>query len=85
MCNRFKPNNTGPSDSETYGWIGGYCVAKFAYDFLNNIREVPFTSMSSQAEILIASDVYNHVQRLSLAYHLSRETGKVIRIVSRGS
>jgi ABC-type transport system involved in Fe-S cluster assembly fused permease/ATPase subunit len=29
--------------------------------------------------------VYNHVTHQSLAFHLSRETGKIIRIVSRGS
>lgn len=41
--------------------------------------------MSAQAEVSIANDVYDHVQRLSMAYHLSRETGKIIRIVSRGA
>jgi len=61
ICDRSKPDHTCPSDAETYGWIGGYCIAKYAYDFFNNIREMPFTVMSSQAEILIASEVYNHV------------------------
>jgi ABC-type transport system involved in Fe-S cluster assembly fused permease/ATPase subunit len=41
--------------------------------------------MAAAAEITIADEVYHHVQSLSLAYHLSRETGKVVRIVSRGS
>lgn len=41
--------------------------------------------MAAAAEIAIADEVYHHVQSLSLAYHLSRETGRVIRIVSRGS
>ena len=41
--------------------------------------------MAATAEISIAHDVYDHVQRQSLAFHLGRETGKIIRIVSRGS
>jgi ABC-type transport system involved in Fe-S cluster assembly fused permease/ATPase subunit len=41
--------------------------------------------VSASAEIYVADLVYNHVQHQSLAFHLSRETGKVIRIVSRGS
>jgi ABC-type transport system involved in Fe-S cluster assembly fused permease/ATPase subunit len=41
--------------------------------------------MAAVAEISIAHDVYDHVQRQSLAFHLSRETGKIIRIVSKGS
>jgi ABC-type transport system involved in Fe-S cluster assembly fused permease/ATPase subunit len=52
---------------------------------MNNLREIPYATMAAQAEISIAHDVYDHVQRLSLAYHLSRETGKVVRMVSRGS
>lgn len=41
--------------------------------------------MGAVAEISIAYDVYDHVQRQSLAFHLGRETGKIIRVVSRGS
>ena len=41
--------------------------------------------MAATAEISIAHDVYDHVQRQSLAFHLGRETGKIIRIVSKGS
>lgn len=40
--------------------------------------------MAAHAEISISEDVYDHVQRQSLAFHLNRETGKIIRIVSKG-
>lgn len=65
--------------------IIGYALVKFLGDFLNNIREIPYANMAAAAEISIAHDVYDHVQRQSLAFHLSRETGKIIRIVSKGS
>lgn len=62
-----------------------YCLTRFSADFANNIREIPFANISASAEIFIAQLVYTHITNQSLAFHLSRETGKVIRIVSRGS
>jgi len=73
--------NTG----NTYFLVAMYCVVRFTADFVNNIREIPFANVSASAEIYIAHLVYTHVQNQSLAFHLSRETGKVIRTVSRGS
>lgn len=70
---------------ETYALILIYTGIKFAYELLNNLREIPYQRMASAAEITIADEVYFHVQSLSLAWHLSRESGKINRIVSRGS
>jgi ABC-type multidrug transport system fused ATPase/permease subunit len=77
--------NKCPSEAETYSAIGMYVIVKFLADFINYIREIPFANMAAVAEISIAHDVYDHIQRQSLAFHLGRETGKIIRIVSRGS
>jgi ABC-type multidrug transport system fused ATPase/permease subunit len=74
-----------PPEHITYLLIGMYCVTRFTADFANNIREIPFANISASAEIHIAQLVYTHITNQSLAFHLSRETGKVIRIVSRGS
>jgi ATP-binding cassette, subfamily B, heavy metal transporter len=74
-----------PTEQETYTIIGLYAVVKFAADFLNYIREVPYANMAAVAEISIAHDVYDHIQRQCLAFHLGRETGKIIRIVSKGA
>jgi len=73
------------SEEETYALILMYTGIKFLYEMLNTLRDIPYQRMAATAEIAIADEVYHHVQSLSLAYHLSRETGKVIRIVSRGS
>ena len=74
-----------PSSEETYTLITFYVIAKFSSDIINNLREIPYTMMAAQAEISIAHDVHDHVQRQSIAFHLSRETGKIIRMVSKGS
>ena len=62
-----------------------YCVVKFLADLVNNLREVTFATVAANAEVYIADKVYNHIQNQSLAFHLNRETGKIIRICSRGS
>lgn len=70
---------------EIFFLIGLYALVRFSADFTNYIREIPFANVSASAEVYIAHMVYNHVQNQSLSFHLSRETGKVIRVVSRGS
>lgn len=84
ICDR-KTDSTCPSVNDTYWLIGLYAGVKFASDFVNYIREIPYANMAAKAEISIAHDVYDHVQRQCLAFHLNRETGKIIRMVSRGS
>ena len=68
-----------------YSLVALYCCAKFAADLVNNLREVTFAKVAANSEVYIADKVYNHIQNQSLAFHLSRETGKIIRICSRGS
>lgn len=75
----------GHNQADTFFMIGMYSLTRFSADFINYIREIPFATVSASAEIYVADLVYNHIQHQSLAFHLSRETGKVIRIVSRGS
>lgn len=74
-----------PTEEETYTLILFYTGIKLAYDVIGTMRDIPYAMMAAAAETAIADEVYFHVQSLSLAYHLSRETGRVIRIVSRGS
>ena len=62
-----------------------YFVVRLASESCNMVREVTFASISASAEVSIASRVYNHIQGLSLSFHLSRETGKIVRICSKGS
>lgn len=52
-----------PTPQHTYVLIAAYALVKFAADFLNYIREIPYARMSANAEISIAHDVYDHVQR----------------------
>ncbi len=72
-------------ESKTIIFVILYVAIRFAGDLVNNLREIPFANVSASAEIYISHRVYTHIQNQSLAFHLTRETGKVIRTVSRGS
>jgi ATP-binding cassette, subfamily B, heavy metal transporter len=48
-------------------------------------RNVLFAHVAAKTERVAALEVFQHLQRLSLQFHLSRKTGAVIRSVSRGA
>ena len=52
-----------PSPEDTYTLILLYAACKFVADTFNYLREIPFANMSAKAEVSIAYDVYDHVQR----------------------
>jgi len=62
-----------------------YSIIRLGSEACNLTREASFASISASAEVHIASKVYNHIQNQSLKFHLSRQTGKIIRICSKGS
>ena len=70
---------------DTYILIAAYATCKFLNEMINYLREVPFAYIMASAEQHIAELVYRHVTNLSLAFHLSRETGKIVKIVSKGA
>ena len=47
-----------------------YVIVKFFADFIYTLREIAFANVSASSEVFIAEKVYNHVQSLSLAYHV---------------
>lgn len=73
-----------PSSAENYALIACYASTRFVSDFLNFIRELPFAEIGANAEKQIAAMVYAHIQNQNLSFHLGRETGRIIRVVSKG-
>lgn len=71
--------------NQTYHLVVFYGVIKLLADAVNNLREITFARVSANSEVIISSKLFNHIQNQSLAFHLNRETGKIIRICSRGS
>ena len=82
-CDPLK--NTCASSNQVFYLIFTYSVLRFAYELLNDYREIPFANISASCEISITQQVYDHINQLSLDFHLNRETGKFVRIISKGS
>jgi hypothetical protein len=57
----LRPNETCPSENETYILILIYCGVKFINDFINYAREYPYANMAAFAETSITHDVYDHI------------------------
>jgi len=51
-----------PDQSEIYMYIALYAGIKFTADFINYIREIPFSNVTASAECFIANMVYKHTQ-----------------------
>jgi ABC-type bacteriocin/lantibiotic exporter with double-glycine peptidase domain len=74
-----------PDYTKVYFLILQYAGLKFTADTLSNIKQWPFAYISAQAELVVSKLIYSHIQEQSLEFHLSRETGKILRAVQRGS
>ena len=66
-------------------WILVYGIVRFLANLFQQLRDVFFAAVGAETERRVALETFNHLQSLSLSFHLKRETGAVLRSVSRGS
>jgi len=62
-----------------------YSGARFAGVLFDNLRNAIFERVGQDAARRLAENVFAHVHRLSLRYHLERRTGALTKIVERGT
>jgi ATP-binding cassette subfamily B protein len=67
------------------GFILGYGVLRFLSVAIPNLREFLFSPVGQRAQREVGVDVFRHLQRLSLRFHLERKTGSLSRIMERGN
>ncbi|HTH98979.1 MAG TPA: ABC transporter ATP-binding protein/permease [Stellaceae bacterium] len=65
--------------------IVAYGLARVISQSMDETREFIFAPVAQRAMRLIALDVFRHLHRLSLRFHLDRRTGAVSRIIERGT
>lgn len=68
-----------------YVFIISYCLCYFIAECCNNLKSFTFIYVEAKIQSQLSSIAFNHVLKLSLTYHLSRETGKVLKELQRGS
>ncbi|MEM9880177.1 MAG: ABC transporter ATP-binding protein/permease [Pseudomonadota bacterium] len=67
------------------GLIGAYGLARFGATAFNYIRDAVYVRVGQRAVRGIALDVFKHLHRLSLRFHLERRTGGLTRAIERGT
>jgi len=63
----------------------GYAAARFGTVLFDNLRNAVFERVGQDATRRFAADVFRHLPRLSLRFHLERRTGAVTKVVERGT
>ena len=64
--------------------LGWWTLARIMGANLPYLRDALFAPVSQDAQRLIAVDAYGHAQGLSLAFHQTRRTGALNRVIDRG-
>jgi ATP-binding cassette subfamily B protein len=65
--------------------VVAYAGARFAGVLFDNLRNAIFERVGQDAARRLAENVFRHVHRLSLRFHLERRTGALTKIVERGT
>ena len=63
----------------------GYAAARLGQVVFDNVRNAVFERVGQTAARHLSQDVFVHIHRLSLRFHLERRTGALTRIVERGT
>ncbi|MEO7240148.1 MAG: ABC transporter ATP-binding protein/permease [Sphingomicrobium sp.] len=71
--------------SVVVGLVLAYAGARFAGVLSDNLRNALFEKVGQSAARALAGQVFRHVHRLSLRFHLERRTGSLTKIVERGT
>ena len=65
--------------------VAAYAGARFAGVLLDNLRNAIFEAVGQDATRELAENVFAHLHRLSLRFHLARRTGAVTKVIERGT
>ncbi len=67
------------------GLIVGYGLARLASSGFGELRDAVFAAVQQRTVRRVALQTFRHMHRLSLRFHLDRQTGGVSRAIERGS
>jgi ABC-type transport system involved in Fe-S cluster assembly fused permease/ATPase subunit len=65
--------------------VAAYVGARFAGTLFDNLRNAIFERVGQDAARRLTVEVFAHLHKLSLRYHLERRTGALTRVIERGS
>ncbi|MCC5859383.1 MAG: ABC transporter ATP-binding protein/permease [Ectothiorhodospiraceae bacterium] len=65
--------------------LAGYGLLRFSAVFFGELRDAVFARVAERAMRRVSLEVFRHLHRLELAFHLSRRTGALARDIERGT
>lgn len=65
--------------------IVGYGLARASSHILGDLRDVVFASVAQKAIRSVSGNVFQHLHKLDMSFHLARQTGGLSRAVDRGT
>jgi ABC-type transport system involved in Fe-S cluster assembly fused permease/ATPase subunit len=65
--------------------VVAYAAARFGGVLFDNLRNAIFERVGQEAAHRLALEVFGHLHRLSLRFHLERRTGAVTKVIERGT
>ena len=68
-----------------FGLIGGYALLRVASAGFGALRDAVFAAVQQRTVRLVARRTFEHLHRLSLRFHLDRQTGGLSRAIDRGT
>ena len=74
-----------PAAALAIALVIAYAGARFGSVLFDNLRNAVFERVGQEAGRRLSDDVFVHLHRLSLRFHLDRRTGAVTKIVERGT
>ncbi|WP_310497452.1 ABC transporter ATP-binding protein/permease [Sandarakinorhabdus sp.] len=78
-------NRIGEGAALAMGLVGAYALARFGGVLFDNVRNAIFESVGQDAARRLSLDVFSHIHRLSLRFHLEKRTGGLTRMIERGT
>ncbi|MGL5837191.1 MAG: ABCB family ABC transporter ATP-binding protein/permease [Sphingorhabdus sp.] len=67
------------------GLVVAYTAARFGGVLFDNLRNVVFERVGQDATTRLAENVFTHLHRLSMRFHMNRRTGAVTKVIERGT
>ncbi len=81
-------SNSGGADimvTVATGFVLAYGGARIVSQIFTELREIVFARVAHQAMHQVALETFQHLHRLSLRFHLDRQTGGLNRAIERGT
>lgn len=66
------------------GIIISYGIARVMQQTFGELRDMIFAKVSQHSQRTVALSTFSHLHKLSLAFHLDRQTGGLSRVIERG-